>query len=74
MEMSMTTGSASFRVDAFVTAHVAPSLRRLIAAFRAWERRKRSRREFAAMSDFERKDLGYPTGADVESLERLWRT
>jgi uncharacterized protein YjiS (DUF1127 family) len=46
---------------------------RLVATLREWRRRMRSRRELAALSVLELKDIGYPARAEAEKAKPFWR-
>jgi len=73
-EIIMSTESASLGVDVFVSAHVKRPLRkRLIDTLIEWRRRIRSRREFAALSARELKDIGYPAEIAAEKAKPFWR-
>jgi len=53
---------------------LAGSLRQgLVATLREWRRRMRSRRELAALSVLELKDIGYPARAEAEKVKPFWR-
>jgi uncharacterized protein YjiS (DUF1127 family) len=40
---------------------------------REWRRRMSSRRELAALSAFDLKDIGYPPRAEAEKAKPFWR-
>ena len=70
----MTTLQVSPRDNVLSTAHRFSALRiRIVDVWRVWLFRIRSRRELAALSDLELKDLGYPAEAAAEQSKPFWR-
>ena len=76
----MSTPSVSSGTHAFLPAQISKSrhkpksrLGQLPESFRDWRSRIRSRRELAAMSQLDLKDLGYPAGVDAEKHKPFWR-
>lgn len=49
-----------------------PLCLRLAAAVREWRRRAASRRELAALTTLDIKDLGYPAGLEAEICKPFW--
>ena len=71
----MTSQSVSSRGEVFLKGQIVPTPRkRFIDAVHDWRCRIRSRRELAALSSLELKDLGYPAGAEAEKFKPFWRT
>jgi uncharacterized protein YjiS (DUF1127 family) len=71
----MSTHSVSSGTNVFVPIQVAwPPRRRLAAAMRAWRRRIASRRELAALTERDLKDLGYPAELEAEKRKPFWRS
>jgi uncharacterized protein YjiS (DUF1127 family) len=83
----MSTPSVSSGTHAFLPAQISKShrkpesrptpksrLRQLPEMLRDWRGRIRSRRELAAMSQLDLKDLGYPAGVDAEKHKPFWRS
>jgi uncharacterized protein YjiS (DUF1127 family) len=51
-----------------------PSLRRrIIETLLEWQRRIKSRRELAYLSDIELRDIGYPDRVEAEKAKPFWR-
>jgi uncharacterized protein YjiS (DUF1127 family) len=48
-------------------------LRRLLEVLREWRWRMNSRRELAALSALDLKDLGYPPQAEAEIAKPFWQ-
>jgi uncharacterized protein YjiS (DUF1127 family) len=48
-------------------------LGRLIAMLAQWRRRIDARRELAALSTFDLKDIGYPVQIEAEKAKPFWR-
>ena len=48
--------------------------RRLVETTREWLRRIASRRELAALTALEVKDLGYPAGIEAEKCKPFWES
>jgi uncharacterized protein YjiS (DUF1127 family) len=70
----MTAHSVSSRDNVFVAGTSLPPIRkRLTDIFVEWHRRARSRRELAALSPLDLKDIGYPEEADAEKQKPFWR-
>jgi uncharacterized protein YjiS (DUF1127 family) len=44
----------------------------LVETIREWRRRIASRREFAALTALDVRDLGYPAGLEAEISKRFW--
>ena len=62
------------RENVFGTPKPAISLRdRLIEMFAEWRRRMGSRRELAALTYLDIKDIGYPPHAEAEKAKPFWR-
>jgi len=68
----MTTQLVSSRENAFVTAPFS-SPRRFIDMVRLWRDRIRARRELAALSALDLKDIGFPSGVEAEKHKPFWR-
>lgn len=51
-----------------------PPRRRLTLAIGEWRRRLASRRELAALTQLDVKDLGYPAGLEAEKCKPFWRS
>ena len=70
----MSTPSVSSGTHAFLPAQISKSRGKpLIETLRDWRGRIISRRELAAMSQRDLKDLGYPAGVDAEKHKPFWR-
>lgn len=70
----MTAHSVSSRDNVLVAGTSLPPFRkRLIDVFSEWHRRARSRRELAALSALDLKDLGYPAQVEAEKQKPFWR-
>jgi uncharacterized protein YjiS (DUF1127 family) len=73
-ELVMSTPSVSSGTHAFLPAQISKSRGKpLIEALRDWRGRIRSRRELAALSQLDLKDLGYPAGVEAEKHKPFWR-
>jgi len=71
-EIAMTTQSVLYRENVLMRPRRV--LRdRLLATLGEWMRRMSSRRELAALSELELKDLGYPASAAAERAKPFWR-
>lgn len=70
----MSTQSISSGANTLGLSETNPSLRGwLIGTVREWRRRFTSRRELAAMSYCELKDLGFPAAAAAGIEKRFWQ-
>jgi len=70
----MTTQSISSPENVLVKPPLGRVLgKRFIATLVEWRRRMRSRRELAALSALELKDIGYPAGVEAEKAKPFWR-
>ena len=70
----MTTLQASPRENVLSPAQrISVLCVRIVDVGRFWVFRIRSRRELAALSDLELKDLGYPAAAAEEQCKPFWR-
>jgi uncharacterized protein YjiS (DUF1127 family) len=70
----MSTPSVSSGTHAFLPAQISKSRHKPLAeTLRDWRRRIRSRRELAALSQRDLKDLGYPAGVEAEKHKPFWR-
>jgi uncharacterized protein YjiS (DUF1127 family) len=70
----MTTLQASRRDNVLSAAQrISVLCIRIADVSRIWLFRIRSRRELAALSDLELRDLGYPAGAAAEQCKPFWR-
>jgi uncharacterized protein YjiS (DUF1127 family) len=68
------TDSVSSRTQVFAASQYFSALpRRLIGIITVWRRRARSRRELAALSDLELRDIGYPAERTAEIHKPFWR-
>ena len=45
----------------------------IAATVTEWQRRMRSRRELATLSEMELRDIGYPARAEAEKAKPFWR-
>jgi uncharacterized protein YjiS (DUF1127 family) len=73
-EIGMTTLRLSPRENVLTAAQRISALRiRIVDVGRVWLSRIRSRRELAALSASELKDLGYPAAAADEQCKPFWR-
>jgi uncharacterized protein YjiS (DUF1127 family) len=77
----MSPPSVSSGMHAFLPAQISKSRgksesrNKLFAeTLREWRRRIRSRRELAAMSQLDLKDLGYPADVEAEMHKPFWRS
>jgi uncharacterized protein YjiS (DUF1127 family) len=70
----MSTHSVSSGTNVFVPIQTSwLSHRWFAAAICEWRRRIASRRELAALTERDVKDLGYPAGLEVEKCKPFWR-
>jgi uncharacterized protein YjiS (DUF1127 family) len=70
----MTTESVSSHDNVFFRARHESSLRRrFIETIREWDRRIKSRRELACLSELELRDIGYPDRVEAEKAKVFWR-
>jgi uncharacterized protein YjiS (DUF1127 family) len=70
----MVTNSARSGGEALLTVCHLPLLRQwLQTVIQNCRRRARLRRELAMLSDFEIKDLGYPSEIGAEKIKPLWQ-
>jgi uncharacterized protein YjiS (DUF1127 family) len=70
----MTTHSVSSHDNVFFRPRHELSLRRrFIETFLEWQRRLKSRRELAYLSDIELRDIGYPDRVEAEKAKPFWR-
>jgi uncharacterized protein YjiS (DUF1127 family) len=51
---------------------IGPPRRRLVETIREWRRRIASRRELAALTALDVRDLGYPAGLEAEICKPFW--
>jgi uncharacterized protein YjiS (DUF1127 family) len=71
---SVSAREALTRENVFVRPRFAALLlRRLIATLAHWRRRLKARRELAALSIFDLKDIGYPAQVEAEKAKPFWR-
>ena len=64
-------GSAASREN--VLGKLTALRERLIETLSEWQRRSISRRELAALSDLDLKDIGYPANTEAEKAKPFWR-
>lgn len=70
---SVSAREASSRENVIIKALLAAlPLRRLIAILAQWRRRIDTRRELAALSLFDLKDIGYPAQIEAEKAKPFW--
>lgn len=70
----MTTDRVSSSHQVFAQERFSPLLqKRVIGAVTVWLYRVRSRRELAALSSLELRDIGYPAGVEAEKSKPFWR-
>jgi uncharacterized protein YjiS (DUF1127 family) len=73
-ELAMSTHSVSSGTHVFLPTQTSNSRRkRLAETLREWRGRIRSRRELAAMSQLDLKDLGFPPDVEAEKYKPFWR-
>jgi uncharacterized protein YjiS (DUF1127 family) len=71
----MSTHSISTGSNVLVPRQAAwPPRWRLAVAVSEWRRRIMSRRELAALTKLDVKDLGYPAGLEAEKSKPFWRS
>lgn len=71
----MSTHSVSSGTHIFLPAQIGQSRRKQWAeTLREWRRRARSRRELAALSERDLRDLGHPAGVEAEKHKPFWRS
>jgi len=66
-------GSGSSRDSVFGKPKLAALCERFTETLSEWRRRSISRRELAALSDLELKDIGYPANTEAEKAKPFWR-
>jgi uncharacterized protein YjiS (DUF1127 family) len=66
-------GSGSSRDSVFGRPKLAALCERFTETLSEWRRRSISRRELAALSDLELKDIGYPATTEAEKAKPFWR-
>jgi uncharacterized protein YjiS (DUF1127 family) len=71
----MSTHWISADTDAVLSAQISRlPTRGLIGTIREWQWRVRSRRELAALTNLDLKDLGYPADVKAEIHKPFWRS
>jgi uncharacterized protein YjiS (DUF1127 family) len=71
-EIAMTTHSV-FSHENALGAGFASYRTRILDTLRLWRKRMHTRRELAALSDIELRDIGYPAAAQAEIHKPFWR-
>jgi uncharacterized protein YjiS (DUF1127 family) len=70
----MTAQSVSSHDNVFFRRRYnSPLRRRFIEMISEWQRRIKSRRELACLSELELRDIGYPDRVDAEKSKPFWR-
>ena len=71
---SVSAREVSSRENVLIKARLAAlPLGRLIAMLAQWRERIAARRELAALSVFDLKDIGYPAQIEAEKAKPFWR-
>jgi uncharacterized protein YjiS (DUF1127 family) len=71
---SVSAREASSRENVLIKKRLAVlPLGRLIAMLAQWRERAQARRELAALSLFDLKDIGYPAQLEAEKAKPFWR-
>jgi uncharacterized protein YjiS (DUF1127 family) len=70
----MSTQSISSHENVLTRSRLGP-LRQpwIVETVLEWQRRQRSRRELATLSEMELRDIGYPARAEAEIAKPFWR-